>query len=266
MNYWTLLFASLILYLIPSFSLIAKTEKITTRHNYFLLSIGLIAHIALIYTSLFNHGINLNFSNALLVISWITILFFWFMNRNTSYEGLEYLTLLPAIIILIFHPFINQPNYVSDYSSLNAVLHIIIAILGYSLLAFGAIFSIFILIIQNNIHSTKNTTEAFKSEISLLTMEKILFRIYWVGFIFLTITLITGIFFSEEVLGISLEISHKIIFSILSWLVYGGLLLGRARAGWRGKKAIIFSLIAFILLFLSYLGSKFVLEVIIGVN
>ena len=264
MNYWTLLFASLILYLIPSVSLIAKTTKITTRHNYFLLSIGLVAHIGLIYINLFNEGINLNFSNALLIISWITILFFWFMNRNRSYEGLEYLTLLPAIIILIFHPFIDTTNYVLDYLSIKASLHIIIAILGYSLLAFGAIFSIFILLIQNNIHSTSKTMEIFKSKISLLAMEKILFQIYSIGFVSLSIILITGIFFSEEVLGIPLEISHKVIFSILSWLVYGGLLLGRFKAGWRGKKAIVFSLIAFILLFMSYLGSKFVIEVIIG--
>jgi len=264
MNYWTLLFASLILYLIPSFSLIAKTTKITAQYTYILLGIGLITHIALIYISLFDHGINLNFSNAMLIISWITILFFWFMNRNKSYEGLEYLTLLPAIIILIFHPLIHPANYFSDYISFNAALHIIIAILGYSLLAFGAIFSIFILLIQNNIHSTRKSTEIFKSKISLLAMEKLLFQIYLIGFIFLTVTLISGIFFSEEVLGIPLEISHKIIFSILSWLVYGGLLLARAQAGWRGKKAIIFSLIAFIFLFMSYLGSKFVLEVIIG--
>ena len=264
MNYWTLLFASLILYLIPSVSLIAKTTKITTRHNYFLLSIGLVAHIGLIYINLFNEGINLNFSNALLIISWITILFFWFMNRNRSYEGLEYLTLLPAIIILIFHPFIDTTNYVLDYLSIKASLHIIIAILGYSLLAFGAIFSIFILLIQNNINSTSKPTEFFKSKVSLLAMEKILFQIYSIGFVSLSIILITGIFFSEEVLGIPLEISHKGIFSILSWLVYGGLLLGRFKAGWRGKKAIVFSLIAFILLFMSYLGSKFVIEVIIG--
>ena len=264
MNYWTLLFASLILYLIPSFLFIVKTKKITMRFNYFLLSIGLVAHVALIYISLFNQGINLNFSNSLLIISWITILFFWFMNRQGSYEGLEYLTLLPAIIILIFHPFIDSTNYVSDYISIKATLHIIIAILGYSLLAFGAIFSIFILLIQNNINSTSKSTEFFKSKVSLLAMEKSLFQIYWVGFISLTIIIITGIFFSDEVLGIPLEISHKIIFSILSWLVYGGLLLGRARAGWRGKKVIVLSLIAFIFLFLSYLGSKFVFEIIIG--
>ena len=264
MNYWTLLFASLILYLIPSFSLISKTTKINTHHNYLLLSIGLVTHIALIFISLFNQGINLNFSNALLVISWITILLFWVMNRNNSYEGLEYLTLLPAIIILMFHPFIQQINYVSDYLTFKAGMHIIIAILGYSLLAFGAIFSIFIVIIQNNINSPNKNTEFFKSKTSLLEMEKVLFQIYWIGFIFLTITLITGIFFSEEFLGIPLELSHKIIFSILSWLVYGGLLLGRARAGWRGKKAIVFSLFAFVLLFMSYLGSKFVLEIIIG--
>jgi ABC-type uncharacterized transport system permease subunit len=91
-----------------------------------------------------------------------------------------------------------------------------------------------------------------------------LFKIYWIGFALLTITLISGIFFSEEVMGVALTITHKIIFSILSWLVYAGLLFGRSQAGWRGKKAIKFSLFAFALLFLSYLGSKFVLEIIIG--
>jgi len=262
MNYWLLLFTSLIFYLIPSFSLAIK--KINTRHNSLFLSIGLLSHLALIYTSLFNQGINLNFSNALLIISWITIFFFWLMNKKQVYEGLAYLTLVPAIIILLVHPFIHLPHYVSELLSVTAALHIIIAILGYSLLAFGAIFSIFILLIENNIHSPVKTIEIFRSKVSLLEMEKSLFRIYWIGFVFLTITLITGIFFSEEVLGVALSITHKIIFSIMSWLVYGGLLFGRYQAGWRGKKAIKFSLLAFGLLFLSYLGSKFVLEIILS--
>jgi ABC-type uncharacterized transport system permease subunit len=262
MHYWTLLSTSLLLYLIPSFSLV--TKKMSSQLNYRLLGAGLVSHFSLIYISLFSEGINLNFSNALLMISWITIFFYWLMNRSKDYEGLEYLTLVPAIIVLISHPFIHPAHYVSELFTITAALHIIIAILGYSLLAFGAIFSIFILLIESNIHATHKTAEIFRSNVSLLEMEEVLFKIYWIGFALLTITLISGIFFSEEVMGVALTITHKIIFSILSWLVYAGLLFGRSQAGWRGKKAIKFSLFAFALLFLSYLGSKFVLEIIIG--
>ena len=91
--------------------------------------------------------------------------------------------------------------------------------------AFAAIFSIFILLIESNILATHKTAEIFRSNVSLLEMEEVLFKIYWIGFALLTITLISGIFFSEEVMGVALTITHKIIFSILQggrgfWAVY----------------------------------------------
>ena len=75
--------------------------------------------------------------------------------------------------------------------------------------------------------------------------------------------MVTGTFFTEEFFGTSLVINHKLVFSILAWLIYGGLLFARAIFGWRGKKAIHFSLLAFVFLFLSYLGSKFVIEILL---
>jgi ABC-type uncharacterized transport system permease subunit len=75
--------------------------------------------------------------------------------------------------------------------------------------------------------------------------------------------MVTGIFFTERLFGTPFMINHKLIFSVLAWLIYGSLLLARAIFGWRGKKAINFSLMAFIFLFLSYLGSKFVLEILL---
>jgi ABC-type uncharacterized transport system permease subunit len=83
------------------------------------------------------------------------------------------------------------------------------------------------------------------------------------GFILLTITLISGSFFSDEIFQVPLIINHKLIFSICAWLIYAILLLGRILFGWRGKKAIKFSLIAFIFLFLAYFGSKFVVEILL---
>ena len=143
-------------------------------------------------------------------------------------------------------------------------LHINVAILSYSLLTIGAILSIFILLFEKNL-TTKilgNLTNNF----SLLSMEDFLFKIYWLGFILLSLTLLSGILFSNEIFGTTSIWNHKFIFSIMAWLAYGAMLFGRIQYGWRGKKAVIISLIAFIFLFLAYFGTKFVLEILLNNN
>ena len=88
--------------------------------------------------------------------------------------------------------------------------------------------------------------------------------IYWVGFILLTITLITGMSFSEEIFGSAFKFNHKFVFSILAWLVYGALVFGRALFGLRGRKAINLSLVGFVFLLLAYIGTKFVFEILLS--
>jgi ABC-type uncharacterized transport system permease subunit len=98
----------------------------------------------------------------------------------------------------------------------------------------------------------------------LMVMESLLFKIIGIGFLLLTVTLISGMLFSEQIFGKPVQINHKTIFSILSWFIYAGLLFGRYQYGWRGQKAIRWTLTGFVLLLLAYIGSKFVLEVILG--
>jgi ABC-type uncharacterized transport system permease subunit len=181
-------------------------------------------------------------------------------------NGLENLTLTPAILILLCHPFLKNDQYLEIQMSLYSIIHVIIAILSYSLLTVGAILSIFILLFEKNLTKKEKATEDFTSSFSLLSMEDILFKIYWLGFILLSITLFSGILFTNEIFGTSILWNHKTIFSLMAWVVYGTMLLGRVKYGWRGKKAVIFSLIAFILLILSYFGTKFVLEFLLKNN
>jgi ABC-type uncharacterized transport system permease subunit len=82
--------------------------------------------------------------------------------------------------------------------------------------------------------------------------------------VLLTLTLATGVLFSEEIFGKALRFNHKTVFAILSWLIFGGLLVGRWRYGWRGRKALRWTLAGFVALLLAYVGSRFVLEVILG--
>ena len=142
-------------------------------------------------------------------------------------------------------------------------LHVNVAILSYSLLTVGAIFSIFILLFENNLANKKKVFSFFSNSYSLLSMEDFLFKVYWLGFILLSITLFSGILFSSEIFGSAKIWNHKAIFSLMAWITYGTMLFGRTKYGWRGKKAVIISLFAFIFLFLAYFGTKFVIEVLL---
>ena len=97
-----------------------------------------------------------------------------------------------------------------------------------------------------------------------MVMESLLFKVITLGFILLTLTVGSGMLFSEQIFGKPLEFSHKVVFSIASWFIYAGLLYGRYRYGWRGLKAIRWTLAGFGLLVLSYIGSRVVLELLLN--
>jgi ABC-type uncharacterized transport system permease subunit len=97
----------------------------------------------------------------------------------------------------------------------------------------------------------------------LLTLETLLFRMIGAAFVFLTLTLVTGIVFSETLFGRALRSDHKTVFALLSWLIFGLLLAGRWRYGWRGRTALRWTLTGFVMLLLAYVGSRFVLEVLL---
>jgi ABC-type uncharacterized transport system permease subunit len=98
----------------------------------------------------------------------------------------------------------------------------------------------------------------------LLTLERFLFRLVTLGFVLLTLTMASGILFSEQLFGRAVMFTHKSVFSVLGWLTFGGLLWGRWRYGWRGRVALRWILAGTLFVFLAYLGSKFVLEVLLG--
>jgi len=92
-------------------------------------------------------------------------------------------------------------------------------------------------------------------------MELLLFQMIGAGMLFLSGSLLSGFFFLEDIFA--QHLAHKTILSLLAWVVFGSLLLGRIRYGWRGKKAIRGTIIGFIFLALAYFGSKLALELIL---
>jgi ABC-type uncharacterized transport system permease subunit len=101
--------------------------------------------------------------------------------------------------------------------------------------------------------------------IPLLTLERLTFRFVLGGFVLLTATLAAGWFFSDRLYaGSGWKWDHKTIFSLLAWLTFACLLVGRQRFGWRGRKAVRVLYAGAALLLLAYVGSRFVMEVVLG--
>lgn len=99
----------------------------------------------------------------------------------------------------------------------------------------------------------------------LMTLERLMFGFVLASFTVLTMTLLAGWFFGEDLYGAgnAWKWNHKTIFSVLAWGLMGTLLLGRWQWGWRGRVAtrFVYSSAAFLLL--AYVGSRFVLEVLL---
>jgi ABC-type uncharacterized transport system permease subunit len=117
-------------------------------------------------------------------------------------------------------------------------------------------------LVEKRLHHAK-MPKVLRNLPPLLTMETLLFRVIGVGFVLLTITVASGMLFSEKIFGHPLQFSHKVVFGLLSWGVFAILLLGHHFYGWRGHTAVRWTLSGFGFLILAYLGTQFVLEVVL---
>jgi ABC-type uncharacterized transport system permease subunit len=200
---------------------------------------------------------------------WISVAAYWLENRNFTLDGLRILV-LPCAAISVVLPAIFPGNMIPlEGKSALFPWHIAIATLAYSTLTIAAFHAVLMALQESKLHThlTAQKTGWFALAIdrlpALLTMEKLLFRLIGFGFFLLTLTVLSGVFFSEELFGEAFKWDHKTVFTILSWIVFGVLLAGRKWRGWRGKTALSFTLTGFTTLFLAYVGTRFVLEVIL---
>ncbi len=92
----------------------------------------------------------------------------------------------------------------------------------------------------------------------LLRLERLTFQFVAAGFALLSATLVLGWWFASPWVW-----DHKTVFSVLGWCVFAALLLGRRHFGWRGRHAVRWLYAGAVLLLLAYVGSRFVLEVVL---
>ena len=167
------------------------------------------------------------------------------------------LAALGALAVLLAWAFPGTPMHVSTSPWLP--LHWALGIAAYGLFAAAVVHA---WLMQRAEYTMRRATEPHAG-LPLLTLERLTFRFATAGFVLLSATLLAGVFFSEVLYGRAWRWDHKTVFSVLSWAAFALLLLGRARFGWRGRKAVRVIYVGSLLLLLAYVGSRFVLEVLL---
>jgi ABC-type uncharacterized transport system permease subunit len=164
---------------------------------------------------------------------------------------------LAAALLLTYHLNGHKP---ADGLDWRVQLHAWLALLAYATLAIAALLAV-MLWVQERALRRREFHVWLRALPPLTELEELLFRTILVGFILLTATLLTGVLFVQDFLA--QRLAHKTVLSVLSWLTFGALLMGRWRYGWRGSKAVHWTLTAMALLLLAFFGSTFVYEMVL---
>ncbi|EGV36636.1 cytochrome C assembly family protein [Neisseria weaveri] len=204
----------------------------------------------------------MGFGYSVSVIVWLMLMMYWTGSFFYCLRGLQ-LLLYPCVTLALLLGAVFPGKFAGyQIHDWPFMLHIGSSLLSYSLFGIVTLIAVLILLLNHELHKRKFSP--FVSFLPpLLSLEKLMFQGMWLGFLLLTYSVISGTFFAESIFGRPLTFTHKTVFGILSWFIYGSLLLKRSMISWRGKKAAVWTIIAFVVLMLAYSGSKFILEILV---
>lgn len=203
---------------------------------------------------------NLNFFNLLSLSAWlvsILLLAVMLLKPVNLLTAVVFpLTVLTILLVLFF------PRELLVKTELHPVtlFHIILSILSFCVLSLAGLFAV-LLATQERLLRYKKAMRLIERLPPLCAMETLLFQVVSVGFVLLTIVMITSAYFYADIVFTQTVLLQKSALVMVAWVVFALLLLGRYRWGWRGRRAIYFTLMGVALLFVAYYGSKLVLEV-----
>ena len=237
---------------------------------------------AAIFVILLIHGIELHdsvftaqgfvfgFAQDLSLIAWVGLAFYWFQSWFTPIASLRWMAILFAMIYAflpsIFPGTLISPRAVSDPWFKG---HFIVATISVGLLSLAAMHAMLMSVQDRALHrelavSPNSRVGHWLEDLPpLMMMEGLLFNLLYVGFALLSLTVFSGLLFSQTLFGKPLVFDHKTIFALVSWFLFGGLIVARWRVGLRGRAAVRWVLSAYTALLLAYIGSRFVMEVIL---
>ncbi|TAN66960.1 MAG: phosphohydrolase [Methylobacter sp.] len=258
----TLATLSICAYLASTLFLVRDTrQNKTARSSVYLAWIAIASHISYI-TTIFqqNNDFNFGFISTASLVSLIVALLLMMATITKPVEKLGIVIFPIAAIMLALELNLPAKPHLLHTHNWQMSVHILTSIIAFSLLNIAALQAI-LLAIQDQQLKSHPPKHFIQSLPALQTMEALLFQMIGAGLFFLSISLVSGFIFIEDLFA--QHLAHKTILSIIAWIIFSSLLIGRLRYGWRGKTAVRWTLTGFVLLLLAYFGSKLVLELIL---
>jgi ABC-type uncharacterized transport system permease subunit len=201
-------------------------------------------------------GIDLTVGNAISMIGLELAIIGLIASIEPALRGMSGgLILLAALTVLLMGP--SGDATVGVELSWQVRAHVLIALLSYGLLTVGTIVALFALVQERRLQAAR-LSPVNQLFAPLETTERLLFGVAAAGFVGLTLTIVSGSSFVNNL--VEQHLAHKFGLSILAWLIFGVLLVGRHFRGWRGKRAVRLYLGGFAVLCLAYFGSRLILE------
>lgn len=228
------------------------------------------AHALVLYAAIFTDGgLRYGFAQALSATFWVGVAMLWFEGLSVRVEALRAVVLPIAALASLLPVFFPGSDFAAESTLPLFLPHLVAGTLAYGVLMLAALHAALMTAAERALHgSGADAASPFARWIErlppLLALERILFRFIGVGFVMLTLTAVSGLLFSEQVFGRPLRFDHKTVFTLVSWALFAALLVGRRLWGWRGRTALRLTLAGFVVLLLAYVGTRFVIEVILG--
>ncbi|MEX0900249.1 MAG: cytochrome c biogenesis protein CcsA [Gammaproteobacteria bacterium] len=224
-------------------------------------ALAVVLHAIALRTLLFvPNGIDLGYFQVLSLVGWQIAVVVLLATARLPIAGVA-VAVLPITALAALAPAVFESSAVRASTGWHLEAHILLSLLAYSLLAVAAVQAL-VLAVQDRQLRRHRPGGWVRALPPLEAMESLLFRLIAAGFVLLGCALATGFAFVDDLLAQHLV--HKTVLSAFAWVLFGILLWGRWRRGWRGRTALRWTLSAFVLLALGYFGSKFVLELILG--
>lgn len=228
-----------------------------------LLAFALLTHALSLGDALFGAGgLRFGLGASLSLTLWLAMLFYLLESFIARLDGLPAIAAPVAALCALLPWILPGKPLPEDLSNWAFRAHVIVAMLAYSLFTLAALHALLMALAERQLHSGR-LSRTVTGLPPLLVLENLLFRLIAAAFVLLTLTVGSGLFFSEQLFGRSLVWNHKTIFTIAAWLLFGTLLVGRVARGWRGRVAQRWTLAGFVCLLLAYAGTRFVMEVVL---
>jgi len=239
-----------------------RDHYVQNRHGPLLIGLGAVAlhGVLLTHYLLGGHGLNLGFFNTLSLTGWIIATVLLLTALSQPLENLGVVLFPVAALTLVLGSVFPSEQATADVLPWQIQVHALISIVAYALFTLATLQSL-LLTAQHRRLRQRRPGGFLRVMPPLLTTETLLFHLLSAGFVCLSLALLSGFFFLEDIFAQHLV--HKTVLSLGAWLIFGTLLWGRWRHGWRGTTIAGWTLAGFCVLMLAYFGSKFVLELLL---